>query len=154
AQSKMAFQFAARYGRTNVPLGLINIDTRQPDEWWENPNEVKVGLGYVYAMECGNETNKFWKNRNCYQTAREHAANLSAFFDGHKGTMGIDVGVKNADPSMLVCTQGAVGTGYDYFKGVIDWCKQHRGYNQDGSVDVPFDIIQYHRYNNDDNSSQ
>lgn len=154
AQAKMAFQFAARYGRTSVDPSLVNIDTRQPEFPWIPPNVVKIGLGYVSVLECGNETNRFWKGRNCYQTAREHAANLSAFYDGHKGLLGNDVGVKQADPTMLVSTQGAVSVGYDYFKGVIDWCKQYRGYKPDGTVDVPFDIIQYHRYNNDDNSMQ
>lgn len=154
-QAKLAFNFAARYGsNTSVPTELLNIDTRQPDAPWELPNEVKVGLNLVSALECGNEVNKFWKSRENYQNPREHAANLSAFYDGHKGALGPGVGVKQADPNMLVCTMGAISVSYEYFRSVIDWCKQYRGYREDGTVDVPFDIIQYHRYNNDEGGGQ
>lgn len=151
---KFAFQFAARYGNnTNVNPALVKVDTSQPNPW-DPINEVKIGLGLVEAFECGNEVNKTWVNRDFYQTAREHAANLSMVYDGHKGAYGEDVGIKTADPTMLVATMGTIEVNPDYFMGIIDWSRQHRGYLPNGEVDVPFDIINFHSYRNDANGSQ
>ena len=105
-------------------------------------------------MECGNERDKWWKGRGSYETAREHAANLSAFYDGHKNTMGPGVGVKNADPNMKVVMAGLAFARTDYVKGMIDWCKEFRGYNADGTVNVCWDVINYHLYADNANSTQ
>jgi hypothetical protein len=112
------------------------------------------GLGYLKYIECENERDKWWKGRKAYQTAREYAANLSAFYDGHKNTLGAGVGVKNADPAMQVVVGGIASTNTDYIRGIIDWCKEYRGYKADGSVDLCFDIINYHAYSNDSGTSQ
>jgi hypothetical protein len=37
---------------------------------------------------------------------------------------------------------------------MIDWCRQYRGLKADGSVDLCWDIINYHLYSNDNRSSQ
>lgn len=151
---KMAFQFAARYGsNTDVPPQLVTVDTSQPNPW-DPINEVKIGLGLVSIFECGNEVNKTWVNREFYLTAREHAANLSCVYDGHKGTLGNNVGVKTADPDMLVATMGTIEVSPSYFQGIIDWSKQYRGYLPNGEVDVPFDCINFHSYRNDAGGSQ
>jgi endoglucanase len=63
--------------------------------------------------------------------------------------MGPGAGVKNADPSMKVVMGGIATTTTDYIRGMIDWCKEFRGYRADGSVDCPWDIINYHFYAND-----
>ena len=47
--------------------------------------------------------------------------------------MGPAIGIKNADPAMKVVIAGLV-TGSDYVKGMVDWCKEFRGYKADGSV--------------------
>ena len=107
---------------------------------------MRTGLGLIKYIECSNEPDKWWKGRKCYQTAREYAANLSAFYDGHKGKLGPGVGVKNADPNMQVVMAGLANTSADYLKGIIDWCKEFRGLRPDGSVDLPFDVINYHYY--------
>ena len=87
-QAKMAFQFAARYGNNkNINTSLLNVSS---EVRWTNDvaNEIKQGLGFIKYIECDNERDKWWKGRKAYQTAREYAANLSAFYDGHKNTMG------------------------------------------------------------------
>jgi endoglucanase len=144
-QAKMGFQYAARYGSNpNVDPALLS--THNTPRWnGDVPNSVKVGLNLVKYIECDNERDKWWKGRKAYQTAREYAANLSAFYDGHKNTMGPGVGIKNADPNMKVVIAGLV-TGPDYVKGMVDWCKQYRGYKADGSVNLCWDIVNFHLY--------
>jgi endoglucanase len=39
-------------------------------------------------------------------------------------------------------------------RGMIDWCKQYRGYKSDGSVNLCWDVINYHLYSNDASTSQ
>ncbi|MFT4031641.1 MAG: carbohydrate-binding protein [Siphonobacter sp.] len=153
-QAKVAFQYTARYGRnTNINPSLVTVNTAI--RWTDDPaNEVKIGLDLVKYIECDNERDKWWKGRKAYQTGREYAANMSAFYDGHKNTMGTGVGVKNADSSMVVVMGGLASDKTDYVRGMIDWCKQYRGYKADGSVDVCWDVINYHYYSGDESFSQ
>ncbi len=148
-QAKVGFQYAARYGsNTNVDPSLLSVNSSQR---WTNDgiNTVKIGLNLIKYIECENERDKWWKGRKAYQTSREYAANLSAFYDGHKNTMGSGVGIKNADPNMKVVVAGLAAASVDYIKGMIDWCKEHRGYKADGSVNLCWDIINYHLYSDD-----
>ncbi len=139
-QARVGFQYAARYGSNkNADAGLLKL---------VNENNVRIGLGTVHYIECDNERDKWWKGRKCYQTGREYAANLSAFYDGNKNKMGSGAGVKNADPSMKVVMAGLAVPNPDYVRGMIDWCKEFRGYKPDGAVDLPFDVINYHFYSN------
>jgi len=98
-QAKLAFQFAARYGSNktvNPALLSVNSKTR----WTGDPaNTIRIGLDLVKYMECNNEPDRWWKGREAYQTGREYAANLSAFYDGHLNTMGLGVGVKMLTPT-------------------------------------------------------
>lgn len=153
-QSKVAFQYAARYGaNTAVPASLVTVDqsTRWPGD---GVNQVKIGLGYIKYIECDNERDKWWKGRKAYQTGREYAANLSAFYDGNKNTMGPGVGVKNADPNMQVVMAGLANPSPDYVRGMIDWCIENRGYRTNGTVNLCWDVINYHLYSNDASTSQ
>jgi hypothetical protein len=154
-QAKLGFQFAARYGsNANVDRSLLKVDT-SPPRWTNDPvNQVKVGLNLIKYIECDNERDKWWKGRKGYQTAGEYAANLSAFYDGNKNTMGAGVGVKNADPNMVVVMGGLASPNPDYVKGMVEWCRQYRGYRADGSVNLCWDVINYHHYSNDAGSSQ
>jgi hypothetical protein len=148
-QARAAFQLAARYGNNkSVDQSLIRVNSVPR---WNNdiPNQVQVGLGLVQYIECDNERDKWWKGRKAYQTGREYAANLSAFYDGHKQKMGKDVGVKNADPSMKVVMAGLADPSTDYLKGMIDWCKENRGYKKDGTIDLCWDVINFHYYTNE-----
>ncbi len=140
-QARAAFQFAARYGKNKtIDVSLIKV---APD------NLPRMGLGTVLYIECDNERDKWWKGRKAYQTGREYAANLSAFYDGHKNKLGPGVGVKNADPAMKVVMAGLAMPSPDYVRGMIDWSREHRGTRPDGSPDLPWDVINYHYYCND-----
>jgi endoglucanase len=152
-QARVAFQYTARYGNNpSVNPELLSVHTT-PRWYADTPNTVRIGLNLIRYIECDNERDKWWKGRKGYQTAREYAANMSAFYDGHKNTMGPGVGVKNADPEMKVVIAGLV-TGPDYIKGMVDWCKEFRGYRTDGSVDLCWDVVNFHLYNDDTSSNQ
>ena len=148
-QARAAFQFAARYGSNksiNKNLVKVNSSAR-----WTNDkiNQIQIGKGLIKYIECDNERDKWWKGRKAYQTGREYAANLSAFYDGHKQKMGKGVGVKNADPSMKVVMAGLANPSTDYLKGMIDWCKENRGFKKDGAIDLCWDVINFHYYTNE-----
>ncbi|MDX5482449.1 MAG: T9SS type A sorting domain-containing protein, partial [Hymenobacteraceae bacterium] len=149
-QAKLAYQFAARYGsNSKVDASMLNgvvTGVVYPTAQNSPVRTSEAGLGLVQYMECDNERDKWWKGRRAYQTGREYAANLSAYYDGHKNTMGPGVGVKNADPNMKVVMAGLAGPNMDYVRGMIDWCKEFRGYNPDGTVNLCWDIINYHDY--------
>ena len=152
-QAKMAFQFAARYGGNKAAdINLLKVDATP--RWKDDQvNTVKTGLGLIRYIECDNERDKWWKGRVAYQTGREYAANMSAFYDGNKCKLGPGAGVKNADHNMKVVMGGLSNPSTSYIMGMIDWCKQYRGYKPDGSVDLPWDIINYHYYANDANDN-
>ncbi|HEY0244862.1 MAG TPA: hypothetical protein VGC01_04810 [Mucilaginibacter sp.] len=148
-QAKAAFQFAARYGNNKtVNPAMVNIN--KTPRWTNDPaNTVEIGLGYVHYMECNNEIDKTWKGEKAKQNPEEYAANLSAFYDGNKGKLGKNVGVKNADPSMQVVMSGLSNPDPGFVISMIEWCEKNRGYKADGSVNLCFDVINYHSYNND-----
>ncbi len=150
-QGKVAFQFAARYGsNTAVDPTLVTVDTSR--RWNGDPqNVVKIGLNTVKYVECDNERDNWWTGPKGEQTAQEYAANMSAFYDGNKGKLGKNVGVKNADPHMVVVMGGLASASTQYVQDMIDWCKTNRGYKANGDVDLCFDVINYHFYANDGN---
>jgi hypothetical protein len=152
-QAKAAFQFAARYGSNkNIPANLQSgvvtglIYPTAPDG---GTRTRETGLGYIKYIECDNERDKNWKGKKAYQNPQQYAANLSAFYDGDKGKLGKNVGVKTADPNMQVVMAGLSSADASYVQGMIDWCKKHRGYKPDGSVNLCFDVINYHYYADD-----
>ncbi|GAB3905451.1 hypothetical protein [Mucilaginibacter boryungensis] len=148
-QARVAFQVAARYGyNTAVNPALVKVDTRPR---WTNDqiNVVKIGLGLVKYIECDNERDKWWKGPQTQQTPEQYAANMSAFYDGDKGKLGSNAGVKTADPNMLVVMGGLASCDTNFVKRMIDWCRVNRGVKADGTVNLCFDIINYHYYSND-----
>ena len=151
-QARVAFQYMARYGyNKKIDHNLVKISTIKT---WAPPNEKKIGLGLIRYIECENERDKTWKGRDGYQTAREYAANLSAFYDGHKGTLGPGAGVKTADPGVTVVIGGLAAATTDYVRAMVDWCREFRGYRPDGRVDLCWDVINQHLYANDVHNSQ
>jgi hypothetical protein len=149
-QAKAAFQFAARYGSNkNLDTSLVKVN--QKPRWPNDQNNLKkIGLSLVSYIECDNERDKTWKGKKAYQNAQQYAANLSAFYDGNKGKLGKNVGVKTADPNMQVVMGGLAAADVNYVQEMINWCKKNRGYKADGSVDLCFDVINYHFYANND----
>lgn len=147
-QARTAFQFVARYGSNkNIDKSLVKVYTkkRYSDDV---PNEVKIGMGLIKYIECGNERDRWWGPDETHQTAEEYAANMSAFYDGNMGKLGPDAGVKTADPNMQVVMGGLASADIKWVQRMIDWCKKYRGYKKDGSVNLCFDVINYHLYSN------
>lgn len=151
--AKIGFQVAARYGRnTNIDLDLIEVDTQQ--EPWEEPSGKLVGLDLITLLEFGNEVDKWWEggdfNPSDYNLlGREYAYYASAVYDGHKGTMGNNVGVKTADPTMQVTNPGLASFHPDFLFSFVEECKKIRGFKEDGSVDIPLDgYYSFHTYPN------
>lgn len=140
--AKAGFQFAARYGRNRkIDKKLIAVPKEASDP--------VIGLGYVKYIESSNEPDKWWRGKDAQQSPEEHAAQLSAFYDGHKGTLGKGVGVKTADSTMKVVMGGIAKPDIEYVKRMVEWCKKNRGYKKNGDVDLCFDVINYHMYSND-----
>jgi len=150
-QAKAAFQFAARYGSNkNVDPSLVSVDTLP--RWTADPqNVVKIGLNLVNYIECDNERDKWWKGPQAQQSPQEYAADMSAFYDGDKGKLGKGVGVKAADPHIQVVMGGLATANVQYVKDMVAWCQANRGYRADGSIDLCFDVINYHLYSNNGN---
>lgn len=156
--ARLGFQVAARYGHnTGVDPALLSgvvTGPIYPNAPQVGSRSLAIGLGYLSYLECENEPDMWWNGRRAYQTAYEYAAQLSAYYDGHQRTLGAGVGVKNADPTMQVVMGGTAGTSTEYVRGIIDWCKKYRGFHPDGSVDLCFDVINYHCYANQLTPSQ
>jgi len=147
-QARMAFQLTARYGyNKNIDKSLVKVDgsKRYPGD---TPNAPVIGMGVLKYIECGNERDKWWGGDETHQTPEQYAANLSAFYDGNMGKLGPGVGVKAADPGMQVVMGGLATADYHLVQKVIDWCKTNRGYKKDGSINLCFDVLNFHLYSN------
>ena len=130
--ASMLFQYVARYGRNkNIDPAKIHVAPGQ---------EVKIGLGYMTAVEPLNEPDGTWLGREAYFTPFELAAFLSMCYDGHEGKYP-DVGVKQADPSCLMSMSGGAGLSLTYLKAMDFWARYNR---KDGKL--PFDAFNAHRY--------
>lgn len=152
SEGKLMFQFAARYGSVVVPDNLLSVHTEPGGGF---PNNIKrSGLNVVNKMEISNEPDSWWNGWGNFMNGGQLAARMSASYDGHKGALGPGVGVKAADPNMDLSFPGIAGASISIYQAAIDWCREHRGYKQDGSVDVPWDTINYHQYSNDGGSIQ
>jgi hypothetical protein len=148
-QAKAAFQLAARYGSNpNVDTSLVSVYS-VPRWYMDWVNVKEVGLNELSYIECNNEPDHWWIGPQAQQTPEQYAANLSAFYDGNMGKLGKNVGVKNADPNMKVVMGGLAAPNASFVQGIINWCITNRGYKPDGSVNLCFDVINYHKYSND-----
>lgn len=147
-QAKMAFQFAARYGANkSMDKSLISVDKSL--RWHgDDANVPSVGLDLIKYVECNNEPDKWWGGKRAQQTPEEYAANMSAFYDGHKGTLGKNAGVKTADPKMQVVMGGLGVAEPKFVEKMVEWCKKNRGLKANGTVNLCFDVINYHLYAN------
>ncbi|MDR1537825.1 MAG: S-layer homology domain-containing protein [Clostridiales bacterium] len=158
AHGQSMFQHAARYGSVAVDESLLKVAAG---------TEKRTGLGWVEYFENWNEANLGPWN------GAQFAAMTSADYDGHMGTMGPDVGVKQADPNAKLVLGGLAGIIYDESAGYdpagkgftarkfveefIKWCDLNRTKEQwlenhdnlDGYVKYPFDVFNGHYYSPD-----
>lgn len=145
---KIGFQVAARYGRNGgINLDLIEVDETQPP--YETPSGKLVGMDLLTVLEIGNEVDKWWKGEDCNFLGRQFAYYMSAIYDGHKGTMGDNVGIKTADPTMQVTNAGLASFHPDFLFSFVRECDKIRGRLPNGKIDIPIDgYYSYHCYPN------
>lgn len=142
SSAKLGFVCAGRYGRNAaVPTGDMGS--------YYTGNILKKGLDLVNYIELLNEPDATWLGKFAHMDGAIYGAYLSAVYDGHKGTMGAGRGIKNADPTMQVVIPAYAISKTDNFRALIDWCRIHRGFDEDGNIDLPFDVINYHEYSTD-----
>lgn len=130
------FQFAARHGNRRVADSLLKLASGQPRT---------SGSRLINYYENWNEPDAWWhgNGRASYFSPTELAAMCSADYDGHRGAMGANVGVKNADPSAKMVMGGLADPNIEYLKMMKLWADANRG----GSF--PADVINVHVYSND-----
>lgn len=137
-----AFVLATRGGRNK---DLPDYPIYNPSKSWGKKQEMIKGAEFYDIIEGGNEWNAWWAGIDGYLSGPQLAASWSAVYDGHKGLIK-GAGVKNAAKNISVSNGGIASDRPDILFEVIEWSKNNRGYNSDGSVDLPFDIYQFHCY--------
>jgi len=137
------FQIAARYGRVKHADSVLRVDTTS--RWnGDIPNVKKSGLDLLKYLEPWNEPDKFWvKGTEAYFEPEETAAMMSACYDGHEGRLGAGVGIKTADPSMVVVMPGLSDYATEYETKMTTWFSANRT-----DKSWPCDIMNWHHYSN------
>lgn len=125
------FQFAARYGKNAIPVGMLKLRPGQP---------VVSGLGLIDYLENWNEPDKWWFSRGGYFHPFEFAAMSSADFDGHQGSLGPDKGMKTADPSIKMVLGGLASLNLEYLRCMKLWSDFNR------TQGFPADVLNFHHY--------
>lgn len=128
------YQYAARYGSKVVDSNTLKLAS----------NQKKVsGLNLLKYFENSNEPNKDWEGKASYFSPYEFAAMCSADYDGHEGTMGKDIGIKNADPNAKLVMGGLAGSNnfVTYVELMKTWFENNR---KDKKFAV--DVLNFHTY--------
>lgn len=151
--ARYSFQIAARYG-SNPNISESLRKSKTPPFAFQHKDAAVWGLGYVKYFSGGNENDKSWigNQRWLTQNGAELMAQMSAIYDGHKGTLGAGAGVKTADPTMIVLPPAytTAGARDDIMRMGRQWVIQNRGYKADGvTPDWPFDEMDFHNYSSD-----
>ncbi len=133
AHAGFLFQYGARYGQNKHKNEVLKLAGDQGK---------LTGMNLVRYYENWNEHDRWWMGRGEYFTPYEFAAMCSADYDGHKGAIGSNVGLKVADPSAKMIMSGLARPEVEHLKAVKLWSDYYRG----GSV--PFDVINIHHYSN------
>ena len=96
---------------------------------------MATGLKTVNYIENWNEQDKWWRGEEAFYSPYEFAAMTSADYDGHLGSMGPTIGIKNADPNTKLAMGGLASASIDYIKGIKLWCDTFRYGN------IPYDLV-------------
>jgi len=140
--ARFMFQYSARYGRQKWDDNILEVN--ETELWPNYPiNQKKSGLDLLKYIEPWNEPDAWWLNSDVYATPEQFAAFLSACYDGHGGTMGYGVGIKEADSTMMVVMPGLTGPDKKYLERMVTWFRKNRP-----KGDLAFDIANFHHYSN------
>ncbi len=145
------FQVAARYGRTKHTENSLRVD-KMPRWSGDILNVKRSGLDLLNYIEPWNEPDKWWKKgtseSEAYFEPEETAAMMSACYDGHEGTLGAGVGIKTADPSMIVVMPGLTDFDLKYIQEMNAWFVFNRKDRK-----WPCDVMNVHHYSNAGNKN-
>ncbi|MFN8207979.1 MAG: sugar-binding protein [Bacteroidales bacterium] len=130
--AELMFQYAARYGSKVIDNSQLIVGTGQVK---------KSGLGYLRYYEDWNEQDRSWEGPDKRFTPQEYAAMASANIDGHCGTMGANLGLRQADPDARFVMGGLAGLGTDYVNQMMQWFSENRPDKL-----WPVDVINMHHY--------
>jgi hypothetical protein len=150
---KAAFVFASRKGTNPNAPSYATWSHADYGQWWIPRNEPLIATNTADLFEGMNEPNAYWAGIDDFLKGQYLAAAWSMMYDGHKGLYP-NCGVKNADPNFKMSISGLATTETDLLRGCYEWARRNRGLNPDGTVDLPFDIIQYHNYSYTGGSNQ
>jgi hypothetical protein len=143
AHADYLFQYTARYGSNAVDKSLLKLDKNK-----FGPNNelqpIVSGLNVVKSIENWNEPDKWWHPAASYFSPFQFAAMCSADYDAHEGTLGKNVGVKNADPNMKFVMGGLAALNIEFIKGMKLWSD----YNRTKTQKFPADVLNFHHYCN------
>ena len=126
AYADVMYQYAARYGSSKMDYLYENVRVH-------SDGGAQIGLNYIKWLEFGNEPNgEDQRGATPYQ----HAAMVSAAYDGHMRTLLADVynpddftyflGAKNADPDIKVAMSGLAGISDRYITAMCYWMRANR----------------------------
>jgi hypothetical protein len=153
AQGKMLGQFVMRNGPVVVDPSRLKVYHKADGTF--PSNEYLTGLDTIDVIEANNESDSWWRGRQGYATGRQQAARDSACFDGHKGTLGADVGIRCIGKTRIkFSVAGRAVATLEHERGYKDWCRENRGYLANGKIDFPFDYFNYHAYATDGGITQ
>ncbi len=127
------YQYAARYASVAVPDGNLKLAGDQ---------QRLTGLSLIKYYENWNEPNNWWsgdKEAHMF-SPEEFAAMSSADYDGHQGTLGSHIGIKNADPNAKLVLGGLAGLQKWWLPRLQAWADANRG------GDLPVDVLNFHEY--------
>jgi hypothetical protein len=68
----------------------------------------------------------------------------SADYDGHEKTLGINIGIKNADPNFKLINAALITMDTSYVKAMAHWCQYKRTDKK-----MIWDVLNIHHYSND-----
>lgn len=140
--AEYVWQYVARYGSKIHPNDLLKVN--QNPRWNGDPaNQKKSGLNLLKYVEFENEPDRPWNDAMHKYTPEQMAALMSALWDGHEGTMGQYVGVKNADSDIKLVLPGLAEININYLAKMKTWFEVNR-------KDKRFcaDVINVHHYSN------
>lgn len=129
------FVFASR-GGTNVSVPNYSIQSAQ---------RMLKATGYYNAVEGSNEPNHWWTNWDQFWNGKTIFYHMNMNYDGSKKSFS-NVGAKQADSTIDVLMSGLATDMPDQINAMIEEARKVRGYNADGTINVPFNAINVHIY--------
>jgi hypothetical protein len=112
--------------------------------WFGTKN--KSGGEYFRVFELLNEQNCWYcPDTSLYFDGYALAAMCSMAYDGHKGKYP-GIGLKASGTAAQFSIGGLAEAEPYILHQIMEWSEKNRGYRDDGTIDLPFDIYSFHVY--------